>query len=163
MSGARVDAQGEYIKTWVCSLTVLMELSCCLRLHPCVVQPVLWEPVRAGDGFCKFAIIFWACVLHQVGVVQVPELKSVPAEHIAEPWKMPKQVQQGCGVHIGQDYPHPIPASRMTKPHGNNRYPNRGTDAGSRSGGSGGGGGGRGGRGSRSSQAPRGRRPVKFY
>ncbi len=38
----------------------------------------------------------------------VPELRDVPDEYLAEPWKMPEQMQQACGCVIGQDYPEPI-------------------------------------------------------
>ncbi|MFB6241621.1 MAG: deoxyribodipyrimidine photo-lyase [Candidatus Nanosalina sp.] len=38
----------------------------------------------------------------------VPELKDVPDEHIHEPWKMPEEVQENCGVKIGDEYPEPI-------------------------------------------------------
>lgn len=59
----------------------------------------------------------------------IPELKNVPASRIHEPWLMSKEEQQRYGVQIGQDYPNPIPAHRMARPHA----------------GGGGGGGGRGG------------------
>ena len=38
----------------------------------------------------------------------VPELEAVPAEHIAEPHKMPKDLQLRLGCRIGKDYPAPI-------------------------------------------------------
>ncbi|MFB6242183.1 MAG: FAD-binding domain-containing protein [Candidatus Nanosalina sp.] len=38
----------------------------------------------------------------------VPELRPVPDEYIAEPWKMPEEVQEECGVEIGRNYPEPI-------------------------------------------------------
>ena len=38
----------------------------------------------------------------------VPELRGVPKEFIAEPWKMPERIQESCGVIIGEDYPEPI-------------------------------------------------------
>jgi len=38
----------------------------------------------------------------------VPELRPVPDEFIAEPWKMPQKVQNECEVEIGKDYPEPI-------------------------------------------------------
>ncbi len=38
----------------------------------------------------------------------VPELRKVPNEYIAEPWKMPEKVQKECGVIIGRNYPKPI-------------------------------------------------------
>jgi deoxyribodipyrimidine photo-lyase len=47
----------------------------------------------------------------------IPELKNVPASRIHEPWLMSKEEQQKYGVQIGQDYPNPIPAHRMARPH----------------------------------------------
>ena len=38
----------------------------------------------------------------------VPELRSVPTEHLAEPWTMPDEAQRACGCVIGLDYPEPI-------------------------------------------------------
>ena len=38
----------------------------------------------------------------------VPELRSVPDEHLAEPWLMPEEVQRAAGCVIGEDYPEPI-------------------------------------------------------
>jgi deoxyribodipyrimidine photo-lyase len=38
----------------------------------------------------------------------VPELRDVPDDHLAEPWKMPEKVQRDCGCVIGEDYPEPI-------------------------------------------------------
>jgi deoxyribodipyrimidine photo-lyase len=38
----------------------------------------------------------------------VPELASVPAEYLDEPWKMPLAVQTRAGCVIGTDYPAPI-------------------------------------------------------
>jgi deoxyribodipyrimidine photo-lyase len=38
----------------------------------------------------------------------VPELAQVPDEHLAEPWKMPEEIQRECGCVIGSDYPEPI-------------------------------------------------------
>ncbi len=38
----------------------------------------------------------------------VSELRSVPDQYIAEPWKMPEKVQEECGVIIGKNYPEPI-------------------------------------------------------
>ncbi len=38
----------------------------------------------------------------------VPELRPVPDKFIAEPWKMPEQVQEKCSVRIGRHYPETI-------------------------------------------------------
>ncbi len=38
----------------------------------------------------------------------VPELRDVPAQYLAEPWKMPDEVQRQVGCVIGADYPAPI-------------------------------------------------------
>jgi deoxyribodipyrimidine photo-lyase len=38
----------------------------------------------------------------------VPELAKVPARYLAEPWKMPEDVQAQAGCRIGRDYPEPI-------------------------------------------------------
>ena len=38
----------------------------------------------------------------------VPELRSVPDEHLAEPWLMPEHVQREVGCVVGEDYPEPI-------------------------------------------------------
>jgi deoxyribodipyrimidine photo-lyase len=38
----------------------------------------------------------------------VPELRSVPDRFIDEPWKMPEDVQEMCGVTIGNNYPQPV-------------------------------------------------------
>jgi deoxyribodipyrimidine photo-lyase len=38
----------------------------------------------------------------------VEELRDVPDEHLAEPWKMPLDLQRECGCVIGVDYPEPI-------------------------------------------------------
>ena len=38
----------------------------------------------------------------------VPELREVPAEFLAEPWRMPIEVQEAAGCVIGRDYPEPI-------------------------------------------------------
>lgn len=39
---------------------------------------------------------------------QVPELKSVPARRIHEPWLMSREEQAAAGVQIGADYPAPL-------------------------------------------------------
>jgi deoxyribodipyrimidine photo-lyase len=38
----------------------------------------------------------------------VPELAAVPDDYLAEPWTMPKQIQQKVGCIIGKNYPEPI-------------------------------------------------------
>jgi len=38
----------------------------------------------------------------------VPELADVPDEHLAEPWGMPRALQEDVGCVIGSDYPAPI-------------------------------------------------------
>jgi deoxyribodipyrimidine photo-lyase len=38
----------------------------------------------------------------------VAELRDVPAEFLAEPWRMPPEVQRDSGCVIGRDYPEPI-------------------------------------------------------
>ena len=38
----------------------------------------------------------------------IPELASVPQEHIAEPQKMSFQLQKKIGCMIGENYPNPI-------------------------------------------------------
>jgi deoxyribodipyrimidine photo-lyase len=38
----------------------------------------------------------------------VPELANVPDEYLAEPWKMPAELQAQVGCTIGLDYPEPI-------------------------------------------------------
>jgi deoxyribodipyrimidine photo-lyase len=38
----------------------------------------------------------------------VPELDSLPVEHLDQPEKTPVHVQQECGVEIGEDYPYPV-------------------------------------------------------
>jgi deoxyribodipyrimidine photo-lyase len=38
----------------------------------------------------------------------VPELRVVPDEHLAQPWKMPDQLQREIGCVIGVDYPAPV-------------------------------------------------------
>jgi deoxyribodipyrimidine photo-lyase len=38
----------------------------------------------------------------------VPELRRVPDEHLAEPWRMPVELQREVGCILGEDYPEPI-------------------------------------------------------
>lgn len=48
----------------------------------------------------------------------VPELKNVSSKRVHEPWLMSHSEQQQFGVSIGQDYPAPLPASQLVRPHG---------------------------------------------
>jgi deoxyribodipyrimidine photo-lyase len=38
----------------------------------------------------------------------LPELAEVPGQYLAEPWKMPSELQRSVGCVIGRDYPAPI-------------------------------------------------------
>lgn len=38
----------------------------------------------------------------------LPALRQVPDSYVFEPWRMPANVQQRCGVHIGRDIPPPV-------------------------------------------------------
>ena len=38
----------------------------------------------------------------------VPELRAVPDNYLAEPWRMPDDVQRHTGCRIGRDYPAPV-------------------------------------------------------
>ena len=38
----------------------------------------------------------------------VPELRDVPGERLAEPWRMSSAQQRAAGCVIGRDYPAPI-------------------------------------------------------
>lgn len=38
----------------------------------------------------------------------VPELRDVPGEHLAEPWRMSEDEQRAAGCTIGRDYPAPV-------------------------------------------------------
>ncbi len=38
----------------------------------------------------------------------VPELRQVPDDYVAEPWKMPEETQKRSGSEIGRNYPEPI-------------------------------------------------------
>ena len=38
----------------------------------------------------------------------VPELRDVPGERLAEPWKMTDEEQGAAGCRIGEDYPEPV-------------------------------------------------------
>jgi deoxyribodipyrimidine photo-lyase len=52
----------------------------------------------------------------------VPELGAVPDEYLAEPWRMPGDVQERCGVTIGSDYPAPIVDHREAREQAMERY-----------------------------------------
>jgi deoxyribodipyrimidine photo-lyase len=52
----------------------------------------------------------------------VPELRGVPDEHLAEPWRMPLELQQQVGCVIGRDYPHPIVDRRAARAAALERY-----------------------------------------
>lgn len=52
----------------------------------------------------------------------VPELRDVPDEHLPEPWAMPPEVQERCGVVIGRDYPEPIVDHRAARERALERY-----------------------------------------
>jgi len=58
----------------------------------------------------------------------LPELKNVPLQHVFEPWKMPRKVQDSCSCVIGTDYPIPVQTSfqrrndDMPKPPGRIRW-----------------------------------------
>jgi deoxyribodipyrimidine photo-lyase len=52
----------------------------------------------------------------------VPELRDVPDEHLAEPWRMPEEVQRESGCLIGTDYPAPIVDHREAREHALERY-----------------------------------------
>lgn len=46
----------------------------------------------------------------------LPELRRVSAARIHEPWLMAAAEQQQAGVHIGVDYPAPVPAAQQGRP-----------------------------------------------
>ena len=43
----------------------------------------------------------------------VPELRSVPAKYLHEPWKLPQKEQARTGFVIGEQYPHPHRGASM--------------------------------------------------
>ena len=58
----------------------------------------------------------------------VSELEGVPAAFVAEPWRMPADVQKRCGCVIGRDYPTPIVDDRAAVRHAKDRlYARRAT------------------------------------
>ena len=52
----------------------------------------------------------------------VPELETVPAEYLREPWTMPDDVQRESGCMIGEDYPAPIVDHRLAREEALERY-----------------------------------------
>jgi len=52
----------------------------------------------------------------------VPELERVPDRYLAEPWKMPEEVQADAGCVIGEDYPGPIVDHRAARDEALARY-----------------------------------------
>ncbi len=52
----------------------------------------------------------------------VPELAQVPDRYLAEPWTMPKVVQDDVGCQIGRDYPRPIVDHRRAREEALARY-----------------------------------------
>ena len=52
----------------------------------------------------------------------VPELARVPDRHLAEPWRMPAEVQEAAGCVIGRDYPAPIVDRREARAAAAERY-----------------------------------------
>ncbi len=51
----------------------------------------------------------------------LPELEGVPAAFVAEPWRMPADVQRRAGCVIGRDYPPPIVDDRAAVGHAKER------------------------------------------
>jgi len=52
----------------------------------------------------------------------VSELRSIPDEHLAEPWKMPDELQRELGCVIGVDYPEPIVEHAQARREALDRY-----------------------------------------
>jgi deoxyribodipyrimidine photo-lyase len=52
----------------------------------------------------------------------VPELRSVPLAHLAEPWRMSPAEQEGWGCVIGRDYPAPIVDRAAERERAKERY-----------------------------------------
>lgn len=52
----------------------------------------------------------------------VPELRGVPAAHLAEPWRMPDEVQSASACVIGEHYPHPIVDHGVARQAATERY-----------------------------------------
>jgi deoxyribodipyrimidine photolyase len=49
-------------------------------------------------------------------------LRDVPDEHLAEPWKMPRELQREVGCVIGRSYPAPIVDHRAAREEALERY-----------------------------------------
>ena len=45
----------------------------------------------------------------------VPELKDLPAKYLFSPWEAPELVLKNAGVHLGENYPHPIVPLRESR------------------------------------------------
>lgn len=52
----------------------------------------------------------------------VPELRRVPDEHLAEPWRMSADAQRAAGCLIGRDYPAPIVDHALARREALERY-----------------------------------------
>jgi deoxyribodipyrimidine photo-lyase len=52
----------------------------------------------------------------------VPELRGVPSEQIAEPWRMSPEQQSAAGCVIGRDYPAPVVDHRAERERALHRY-----------------------------------------
>lgn len=52
----------------------------------------------------------------------LPELRKVPAQYLAEPWKMPESVQEAAECRIGVDYPDPVVDLRHSRAEALERY-----------------------------------------
>jgi deoxyribodipyrimidine photo-lyase len=59
----------------------------------------------------------------------VPELARVPDEYLAEPWRMPLEVQDQAGCRIGRDYPGPIVDHKAARLAALDRYRDAGAGA----------------------------------
>jgi deoxyribodipyrimidine photo-lyase len=60
----------------------------------------------------------------------LPELQKVPKAFVHEPASMPQSLAADIAFQIGRDYPKPVPVSRMARPHGGHRYPDRASTGG---------------------------------
>jgi deoxyribodipyrimidine photo-lyase len=52
----------------------------------------------------------------------VPELGPVPDKYLREPWTMPAEIQEECGVKIGEDYPEPMVDRKRAREEALERY-----------------------------------------